>query len=698
MQTIKGSLMSLSGIITVSSALTSVVYAQNTLQFTAVKATVEHAILLYWSSNPNEVYEVDYADQLAGNPDGTTFWQALYTDYGSHGTSTFIADAGNYDNTLAILHPKNSSMRFYRVVLTGTNTSPSNPTVSITSPSNGTSLSGEIVVNVSANSSEYLTEINLYVDGEPQWRIGGTSFVVNTCEWANGPHTIFATAKAQSSLEAPSYDDSVTVGRSVSSYISVNFSNLITQLDLSQYFFEPSEGQTQQVTATFAAGVDWTLQIQNANSNTVRTVTGSGNSMLFSWDGTGDGGASIPDGVYTYLLTAQTNGGIYQSQQSGGDHGSGGPPSPPHTSLAASTELFAMPVDGSGAAVPLIMYPPGFDRSGLTIFEASWSQVMAAQAQRLSASTMNGIRTDGATPMYSGASSQSTRGPKRKPRVGVKNRSGTFGICYQTAPDGFYLQQPRTRNPLQPFTGVDGGARSSGYIHWDSMNKARSEAYGFAEVMQAGAYKQQFNLAEGQWSPNDIKSLSLGGNSIFRTCNFGILSTHGCYGTYPEIDGVYYTYLALFDQTYGGSYLRLSDMAFGSPGAAGAKWMTILSCNMLNGRAMTSMANNSKLPDNGNLHLLLGFNSISYADPWFGLRYGSNLVNRVTIHDSFINACTQAYRNAYQNANNAAKMTYPVTVRIMGYNSCFGDTLYQSNDPDPNTAYNIEDTPINFTQ
>ena len=52
----------------------------------------------------------------------------------------------------------------------------------------------------------------------------------------------------------------------------------------------------------------------------------------------------------------------------------------------------------------------------------------------------------------------------------------------------------------------------------------------------------------------------------------------------------------------------------------------------------------------------------------------------------------------YQNANNAAKMTYPVTVRIMGYNSCFGDTLYQSNDPDPNTAYNIEDTPINFTQ
>jgi hypothetical protein len=657
---------------------------------------------LYWATNPNEVYEVDYADQLAGNPDGTTSWQALYTDYGSHGTNTFIADAGNYDLDPAILHPKNSPMRFYRVVFTGTNTSPSNPTVSITSPTNGASLSGEIVASVSADSSEYLTEINLYVDGEPQWIIGGTSFVINTCEWLNGPHTIFATAKAQSSLEAPSYNDSVTEGRSVSSYVTVNFSNLITRLDLSQYFFEPSEGQTQQVTATFAAGVDWTLQIQDANSNTVRTVTGSGSSMLFNWDGTGDGGASIGDGVYTYLLTAQTNGQSYQSQYSGGDSGSGGPPSfsLASASVANSTELFAMPSDGSGAAVPFILYPPGIDTNGLTIFEASWSEVMAAQAPNLSASTMDSIGTDGVTPMYSGASSQSTRGPKRKPRVGVKNKSGTFGICYQTAPDGFFLQQPRTGNPYAPlaFTGVDGGGRSSGYINWDSIKNSKWEAYGFAQVMQAGAYKQKFNLADGQWGPNDIKSLSLGGNSIFRTCNFGVLSTHGCYGTYPEIDGIYYTYLALFDQTNGGSYLRLSDMAFGSAGTDGAKWMTILSCNMLNGRAITSMANNSKLPDNGNLHLLLGFNSYSYGDPWLGLSYASNLVSRVTIHDSFINACTQTYRNAYQNTNNVAKMTKAITVRIMGDNSCFGDTLYQSNDPDPNTGYNIEDTPINFTQ
>jgi hypothetical protein len=360
-------------------------------------------------------------------------------------------------------------------------------------------------------------------------------------------------------------------------------------------------------------------------------------------------------------------------------------------------ELFAMPSDGSGAVVPLALYPPGYDTNNLTIFEASWPGVMAAWSPMLSANTMDTGGTSEATPMYSGAASESTRGPKRKPRVGVKNKSGTFGICYQTAePGGFYLQQPRTQNPLQPFTGADGGARNNGYMHWDSMSAQKWSAYGFAEVMKAGSYKQKFNLSDSQWGPNDIKSLSLGGNSIFRTCNFGLLSTHGCYGTYPEIDGVYYTYLALGN---GGGYLRLSDMAFGSPGADGAKWMTILSCNMLNDRAITSMANHSKLPSNGNLHLLLGFNSYAYSEPWFGLLYASNMVAKsFSIHDSFINACTQAYKNAYQNTNNAPKMDKSVTVRIMGYNSCFGDTLYQSNDPDPNTGMNFQDTPIVFTQ
>src|SRR5262249_3657884 len=86
------------------------------------------------------------------------------------------------------------------------------------------------------------------------------------------------------------------------------FDNLIHKVKFSEPFFEPSLGQTQEVSATFAANVDWTLQIINEDSNAVRTVTGSGGDLNYNWNGTGDGGTNIPDGVYHYVITAATNG------------------------------------------------------------------------------------------------------------------------------------------------------------------------------------------------------------------------------------------------------------------------------------------------------------------------------------------------------------------------------------------------------
>ena len=654
-------------------------HGQNTIQFTSIKPTAENAMILSWQSNSNEIYEIDYADSLIDTNTGTITWKTLYTDYPSHGTNTFIADAGNYDFDLAVTHPKNSPIRFYRVVTTGTNSSPSNPIVSIVSPTNNQTLSGDVTISAAAASSEYLTEVRLYVDGEPQWINGGTNFSINTCEWPNGPHTLFVTARAMSSIGSPTFDDVFTTGSSVSSYVNVNFSNLITRLDLSQYFFEPSEGQTQEVTATFAANVDWTLAIQDANSNAVRTVTGSGNTMVFDWDGTGDGGTSIGDGAYSYLVTAQTNSGMSSLAQM-----SGTAAVVSSESISSESELFSQ--SSNGDLVPLKLFPADFDTNGLTIVDLPSATTASMVFDSFEAGWA-------AAADYYGPAAQASRFPKRKPRVGVKNKAGTFGICYKSYPQSFSLQEPPTGNPFSSlyFTGMDGKPRNSGYHVFSRLpgTKLRSDA--FAEVMQAGSYKQKFKLGDAQWSPNDIKSLAKGGNSIFKDCNFGVLDTHGVYGTYPEIDGIYYTYLALFDYTNHGSYLKLSDMAFGS---TTAKWMTIFACNMLNGNAVTSMANNSKLPNNGNLHLLMGFNSLEYTDPYVGLYYASNLVTSVTIHDSFINSCRQAYASAYQNHINTNLMTSSVICRVMGYNSCFGDTLYQSNDPNPSSGMNFEDTPV----
>ncbi len=693
-----------------ASAIASVATAQNTLQFVSVQATTERAILLHWASNPNEVYEIDYADQLAGKPDGSTAWSPLYTEYPSHGTNTFVADCGNYDMAPPIPHPSNAPMRFYRIVYSGTNTSPTNPTVAITSPVTGAVLSGDVVVNVNSASPEFLTEVTLYVDGEPQWMSNdGTNFPINTCEWPNGPHTLFATAKSESAIEGVPYNYTVTYGRSVSPYVNVTFNNLIANLDLSQYFFEPSEAQTQHISATFASDVNWTLEIQNSSTNDVLYVTGSGASMQYDWAGTGTNGATLPDGAYSYLLSAQTNG---QSLVVQPPPPAGSPPPAPDASglsleASASTETTLMSLQeaiNAGLAVWHLKPPPmpPVEQDGVWV---PWEDVYGPQPllevdlSSFSLAAPTDQQSGSASQNDSSPSSQSTRAPKRKPLVGVRNKAGTFGVCYQSYPAGAYMQEPPTglEWPLQPiFTGLNGAAPISSYIPWSTLTTTKDEVKGFSQGMQLGQFKPQFILADGYWSANDIKSFALGGNSIFSACNFGLLSTHGCYGTYPEIDGIYYTYLALYDMTNGAAYVRLSDMTFGSFPPNGMKWMTIDSCSMLNASSVTSMANNSKLPMNGNLHLLLGFNSLSYSSPWWGLLYSSNLVMGVNIPDAFVASCTAAYKRAYQ--ANAAGMTNAITCRIMGDQTCVGDSLYLFNDPDPNSPFEIIDRPVNFRQ
>jgi hypothetical protein len=148
---IKGTVKTLA-VFTAIAVLGSVTYAQNTLQFTSVNTTPEKAVQLHWASNSNEVYEIDYADSLIDTNTGTITWNKLYDNYPSQGSNTFWLDTGNYNAGVA--HPKNSPMRFYRAVMTATNTSASNPTVSITSVTNGDVVSGDVTVSVSTSSSD----------------------------------------------------------------------------------------------------------------------------------------------------------------------------------------------------------------------------------------------------------------------------------------------------------------------------------------------------------------------------------------------------------------------------------------------------------------------------------------------------------------------------------------------------------------
>lgn len=182
--------------------LISKLQAQNDLQFTSIKVTDEGAIQLSWTSQANHVYEIDEADTLVNTDTGTTDWRRLHDDYPAQGTNTFWLDTGNYDVVPAIAHPKFSPLRFYRILDKGQDDLVfDEPTVSIVSPTNGFIASGDLIITVAASSDQPVLSTKLYVDGQQMLPSDdGSNYVINTCEWGNGSHTLFATAKCASGL------------------------------------------------------------------------------------------------------------------------------------------------------------------------------------------------------------------------------------------------------------------------------------------------------------------------------------------------------------------------------------------------------------------------------------------------------------------------------------------------------------------
>ena len=92
---------------------------------------------------------------------------------------------------------------------------------------------------------------------------------------------------------------------------------------------------------------------------------------------------------------------------SGGTNGPGGggggsPPTLGFAVTAASSskvaEPLAMPADGSGSAVPLCIYPPGYDFSGLTIFDPSSGEWVSGSGFTNSQPSLNRPQPDDPDP------------------------------------------------------------------------------------------------------------------------------------------------------------------------------------------------------------------------------------------------------------------------------------------------------------
>jgi hypothetical protein len=681
-------------------------FGQTNLQFTAVAATDEHAIRLAWASTNGELYQIQYANALATNSDGSTAWQTLYDNYPSQGTNTFWLDTGNYNLAPQVSHPRYMPMRFYRILDEGSDSLTDVPTVTIGSLTNNMAATGELTFTVTAATDQPgLRGTILYVDGQEMqgpddstnYTIGATNYEtdtysINTCEWLNRTHVLFATTEAASQYSSQENGGAVLTGHGVSPFVSVLFSNLVEGISFSQPSFDPSLGETQQVSAVFAANCNWTLNICDVYTNIVQTASGSGISMLYNWDGTSNG-TNLPNGLYYYYINAATNGGAY-AMVSGGSSGSGGgsPPSPDmafSSSLgSASSELWAVAPDSENV-VPLALYPPGFDTNGFTIFSASPSEVASLTASSRPESTValtsGGSFSPDASGGGSSASSQNSPAtPQRPPNNPVHGLVGTIGVAADT-----YTGNGTNGPSVGP---LDNGLNIHLYISMqDGTTGARTnpprpehktEASSFVKTMQFYGWSNPLNKIDSQLSINDLR----GSGTPFNNVNMGILMLHGTYGSgSSSIDyaanGCKQMY---FTVTSGGSaqYLRFSEMNLGGSGTNGLKWMVVDACFSLIQGNWSSMNNKGIHPYNSNLHMILGANTETWTSnlKWYNfaryMNYGRhNFYSPYTIRNAYYQGNTDAFQNAPLPSGTS------ITLAVAGDSACLDDSLQTTNTP-----------------
>ena len=258
--------------------------------------------MLTWASEPGALYEIQFSENLAVDS-----WKTLYPDMPSMGTTTFWTDAGDFSAVPEVPRPELAPRRFYRVFKVSQNPGVG-PALTIDGIAPSQVLSGEVKVTVTGEDDDGVCEIRLFVDGAEYEGRGGNpaEFIINTTEWRNGVHRISASAVDAAGIEfqtTPSVGE-IDPNYSATSGFEVSFQNYVSHFKFSEDLFEPEAGETQLITARLEKDSTWILEIRNETDLLVRSATGTGSTMSFAWDGNGEAGASLPQGSYSFSVSA----------------------------------------------------------------------------------------------------------------------------------------------------------------------------------------------------------------------------------------------------------------------------------------------------------------------------------------------------------------------------------------------------------
>jgi hypothetical protein len=190
-------------------------------------------------------------------------------------------------------------VRFYRVL----DASTSLPCVSILSPTNGSTVSGLTNITFYATAIDRIKSTTLIVDGQPAWTItSNSSLPFPSYFFSNGAHTVAVQVTDNGNDEAQGI---------ASSSITLNVQNNVTVTWYEAF------GDFLPIQASLTSpNANYTVDIRDAFSNLVRTITGSTSNGIIStnWDGNDGSGVAVSNNaLYFITLTTIPSGSAPQS-------------------------------------------------------------------------------------------------------------------------------------------------------------------------------------------------------------------------------------------------------------------------------------------------------------------------------------------------------------------------------------------------
>jgi hypothetical protein len=281
-----------------------------------------------------------------------------------------------------------------------------------------------------------------------------------------------------------------------------------------------------------------------------------------------------------------------------------------------------------------------------------------------------------------------------RPPVSVTN---TFGVIFQgTHPSWAQL------GPNVNWAGPDNGLGSAVILNGDVQNpdglqiprpygpirSAIKIADGFVVGLGRVGHRPRFFLGDRDVArSNYIRKPFFGGYSKFNEVNIGLLIGHGARGLTFDyttgLPGIKDTYTPIWaPRTAFYDWVRLSECDFGS---ANLRWMAILTCNNLHEINYQDMWEKFRLPVNEQLHLLLGCSTTVYMVSSFGRIFGDQLSRGTSVREAWFHA-----GRATQHVNNPHP-TEPVRFRVVGWLSCWNDTIYNWSEPEPEEGFPFDE-------